>query len=238
MNFLILSFQKISERSGEIYLESTVTACFMKRQAVNNKANCSNGSQIFFLPLSLQKKFWDDNNNDMKLIIGLGNPGKEYEKTRHNAGFLALDKIAGNFQFPISNFNSKFNAEISQGIINNEKIILAKPMTFMNNSGQAVQAISDYYKIDLENIIVIHDDLDIPLGEFKISKNKNSGGHKGVQSIIDCLGTKDFTRIRIGIDSERNKKIPTEKFVLEKFDGEEMGEIEKVMNEIVKLLNC
>jgi len=170
----------------------------------------------------------------MKLIIGLGNPGKEYEKTRHNAGFLAVDKIANNFQFPISNFNSKFNAEISQGIISNEKVILAKPQTFMNNSGQAVKAILDYYKINPEDIIVIHDDLDITLGEFKISKNKNFGGHKGVQSIIDCLRTKDFTRIRIGIDGERNKKVPAEKFVLEKFSGEEMVEIEKVIKEIKK----
>ena len=170
----------------------------------------------------------------MKLIIGLGNQGEEYQKTRHNTGFLAVNKIADNFQFPISNFNSKFNAEISQGMINNEKVILVKPQTFMNNSGQAVKAILDYYKINPEDIIVIHDDLDIPLGEFKISKNKNSGGHKGVQSIIDCLGTKDFTRIRIGIDAERNKKIPTEKFVLEKFNEEEMREIERVIEEVKK----
>jgi len=174
----------------------------------------------------------------MKLIIGLGNPGEEYQKTRHNAGFLAVDKIVSRCSdIPTFNFRSKFKAEISQGIINNEKVILVKPMTFMNNSGQAVQAVLDYYKINPKNIIIIHDDLDIPLGEFKISKNKNSGGHKGVQSIIDCLGTKDFMRIRIGIDTERNKKIPTEKFVLEKFNEEEMRKIEGVIEEIVKLLN-
>ena len=169
----------------------------------------------------------------MKLIIGLGNPGEEYKKTRHNAGFLAVNKIADNFQFPVSSFQSKFNAEISQGIIDDEKIILAKPQTFMNNSGQAVKAIVDYYKIDLEDIIVIHDDLDILLGEYKISKNKNSGGHKGVQSIIDYLGTKDFTRIRIGIGTE-NKKTPTEKFVLEGFSEEEMKVVEGVIEEVVK----
>ncbi len=170
----------------------------------------------------------------MKLIIGLGNPGKEYKKTRHNAGFLAIDKIADSFQFPVSSFQSKFNAEISEGIINNEKIILAKPQTFMNNSGQAVQAVSDYYKINPEDIIVIHDDLDIPIGEYKISKNKNSGGHKGVQSIIDYLGTKDFTRIRIGIGTE-NKKTPTEKFVLERFSKDEMVKIENVIEKIVNM---
>jgi len=173
----------------------------------------------------------------MKLIVGLGNPGKEYQKTRHNAGFLAMDKIVSQYSdIPTFNFQSKFKAEISQGIINNEKVILVKPMTFMNNSGQAVQAVLDYYKINPKNIIIIHDDLDIPLGEFKISKNKNSGGHKGVQSIIDYLETKDFARIRIGIGTERNKKIPTEKFVLEKFSGEEMGKIERVIEKTIKLL--
>ncbi len=170
----------------------------------------------------------------MKLIIGLGNPGEEYEKTRHNAGFLAVDKIVSNSEYQLLSVKQKFNAEISQGAINNEKTILAKPQTFMNNSGQAARAILDYYKINAEDIIVIHDDLDIPLGEFKISKNKNSGGHKGVQSIIDHLGTKDFMRIRIGINVE-NKKTPTEKFVLGRFGEDEMGEIEGVIKEIVKL---
>ena len=173
----------------------------------------------------------------MRLIVGLGNPGEEYKKTRHNAGFLAVNEIANNFHFPTS--NSKFNAEISQATLNNEKIFLVKPQTFMNNSGEAIRAIADYYKINTEDIIIIHDDLDIPLGEYKISKNKNSGGHKGVQSIIDYLRTKDFTRIRIGIMTE-NKKIPTEKFVLERFSEKEVGIVEgiikEIKNEIVTLL--
>jgi len=169
----------------------------------------------------------------MKLIIGLGNPGEEYKKTRHNAGFLAVDDIASKLQATSYKLQANFNAEISERIINNEKVILAKPQTFMNNSGQAVKAIVDYYKINLENIIVIHDDLDIPLGEYKISKNKNSGGHKGVQSIIDYLGTKDFLRIRIGIMIE-NKKTPTEKFVLERFNKDEMEIVEEVIREIVE----
>ena len=177
----------------------------------------------------------------MKLIVGLGNPGEKFEKTRHNVGFLTVDKIANSIQYSVFSIQQKFNAEISNGIIDNEKIILAKPQTFMNNSGQAVKAIVDYYKIDPENIIVIHDDLDIPLGKYKFSKNKNSGGHKGVQSIIDHLGTKDFSRIRIGIMIE-NKKTATEKFVLEKFSKEEMGVvnemIEEIKNEIVRLLDC
>ena len=169
----------------------------------------------------------------MKLIIGLGNPDEEYKKTRHNAGFLAVDALVLILQATNYKLQANFNTEVSNGIIDNEKIILAKPQTFMNNSGQAVKAIIDYYKIKPEDIVVIHDDLDIPLGEYKISKNKNSGGHKGVQSIIDYLGTKDFTRIRIGIMTE-NKKTPTEKFVLERFSGDEMGIVEGVIEEIAK----
>ncbi len=169
----------------------------------------------------------------MKLIIGLGNPGKEYKKTRHNAGFLAVDRIATGIQYSVCGIQSKFNAEVSEGIVDNEKTILVKPMTFMNNSGQTVKAVLDYYKINFKDMIVIHDDLDIPFGEYKISKNKNSGGHKGVQSIIDHIGTKDFTRIRIGIMTE-NKKIPTEKFVLEKFRKEEMEIVEKIIQKVYK----
>lgn len=184
----------------------------------------------------------------MKLIIGLGNPGNNYTNTRHNAGFMALDAIQTNFsaqggstgggQFSAWNFNAKFNAEISEGIINGEKIILAKPQTFMNESGKAVKAIIDYYKIGIENITVIHDDLDIPLGEYKMARDRSSAGHKGVQSIIDSLGTKDFTRIRIGIGIE-DKKIPTEAFVLENFSKEEREiinvMIEKTLDVILSL---
>ena len=180
----------------------------------------------------------------MKLIIGLGNPGEKYEKTRHNAGFLAIDKIAASIRYQVVSRQQKFDAEISSGIINNEKVILAKPQTFMNNSGQAVQAILDYYKIGLEDVIVIHDDLDIALGEYKIAKNRGSAGHRGVQSIIDYFGTKDFTRARIGIgikyvglavlfEEEDHKKIPVEKFVLQRFSDEEMLELEKVLEEII-----
>ena len=173
----------------------------------------------------------------MKLIIGLGNPGKEYEKTRHNAGFLTVNKLVSSIKYQVLNAQSKFNTEISKGTLNNEKILLIKPQTFMNNSGQSVKAVLDYYKIKPEDIIVIHDDLDIPIGEYKISKNKNSGGHKGVQSIIDHLGTKDFTRIRIGIMTE-NKKTPTERFVLERFNKDEMEIVDGVINKIVRLLYC
>ncbi len=194
----------------------------------------------------------------MKLIIGLGNPGKEYEKTRHNAGFLAVERIARDPQFSAAadhrqkqtfNFQSKFNAEISHQIVGNEKVILAKPQTFMNSSGKAVKAIMDYYKVNSQDVVVIHDDLDIPLGKYKVSKNRGSAGHKGVQSIIDCLGTKDFTRIRIGIGTKgidektlhrlpafENEKRQGKEFVIEKFSKEEMEIIEEVVENITDSL--
>ena len=179
----------------------------------------------------------------MKLIIGLGNPGEQYEKTRHNTGFLAVDKIAEDFQFPSFEFHRTFNAEISKDMINGEKVILVKPQTFMNNSGETVKAILDYHGIELESIVVIHDDLDIVIGEYKISKNRGSAGHRGVQSIMSYLGTEDFTRVRIGIginykglavlfEEEDRKKIPIEKFVLQRFSDEGMIEIEKVIENI------
>ncbi|MBU4368888.1 aminoacyl-tRNA hydrolase, partial [Patescibacteria group bacterium] len=224
--------------------------------------------------------------NGVKLIFGLGNPGKKYEKTRHNAGFIAIDALGRNFsakggsaaggQFSIFNFQSKFNAEISEGMVNGEKILLAKPQTFMNSSGQAVKAVVDYYgaphtrakhipilfggaesaeaekkahplkdlqtrvsakadKIEPKDIIVIHDDLDIPLGEYKIARDRGSAGHKGVQSVIDALGTKDFIRIRIGIkplDKLGATQIPTKEFVLENFTKEEKKIIDEVIEKI------
>ncbi|MBI2642440.1 MAG: aminoacyl-tRNA hydrolase [Candidatus Wildermuthbacteria bacterium] len=158
----------------------------------------------------------------MLFIVGLGNPGKKYEKTRHNAGFRAIDAIAANFQFSIFNFQSIFNAQISKGKITDKQIILAKPQTLMNNSGSAVQKITKNYKLKTTNLIVIHDDIDIPLGKIKVSKGSGSAGHKGVESIIQALGTKDFTRIRIGILPPEGKPEDVENFVLKPFKKEEL----------------
>jgi len=167
----------------------------------------------------------------MKLIIGLGNPGKKYEKTRHNLGFLAINKLAEKIGMGDWKIKMQFNANITQGNFNNEKIILAKPQTFMNNSGIAVKSITDYYKIPAEDILIIHDDIDLELGEIKIQKNRGSAGHKGVQSIIDSLKTKNFIRIRIGIKLVSEETIiSAEKFVLQKFSKEE----EKTVQEIIK----
>ena len=172
----------------------------------------------------------------MKLIIGLGNPGEKYIKTRHNIGFRVADELTKELGSENWQLKSKLKALISESIFNNEKILLAKPQTFMNLSGQAVKALSTYYKINPQNIWIVHDDIDLPLGTFKISQNITSAGHKGVQSIIDSLGTKDFVRFRIGIRPDNSKqvavskKIDTERFVLEKFSKDE----ERIIKQIIK----
>jgi len=143
----------------------------------------------------------------MKLIVGLGNPGRKYKKTRHNVGFGIIDSL-----------------DLAQ----DKEIILLKPQTYMNNSGKEVKGLAIKYKIQNTDIIVIHDDVDLPFGEVRVSKNVSSAGHKGVLSIINELGTQDFTRIRIGINPGR--KVDTEKYVLEKFTKEE----NKQLNEIIK----
>lgn len=133
----------------------------------------------------------------MKLIVGLGNPGKEYEKTRHNAGFMVMDKIADTLHVDIQ--TKKFQALICNTKIDGESVILMKPLTYMNESGQAVIQAVNFYHIDVEDILVIHDDMDLPTGSCRIRKNGSAGGQKGMKSIISHLGTTDIARIRIGV---------------------------------------
>ena len=181
----------------------------------------------------------------MKIIIGLGNPEKEYSNTRHNAGFFVLDKIKDAWDFPDFAFEKKFNAEISEGHskfkIQNSKLLLIKPQTFMNLSGDAARSILDFYKLTPDDILVIHDDLDIELGKFKLATDSRSAGHNGVQSIIDNLGTQKFKRIRLGIAqaSEEKSACPLatqHDFVLGKFSANELESLEKIAAEILEEL--
>lgn len=181
----------------------------------------------------------------MKLIVGLGNPGKKYEKTRHNAGFMALDflakKIGAEFKF-----EKRFNAEITTAKINNQKIILAKPQTFINLSGLAVARIKEYYKIDTKDLIFVFDDIDLLLGKIRVKKSGSSGGHNGVESIIRELGTKEFLRIKIGISNENRTtkqskpKIDAKDYVLGKFTKTEEKTLKKILEiateEIVSII--
>ena len=175
----------------------------------------------------------------MKLIVGLGNPGKEYVGTRHNFGFSVLDKLAKKYNSTFS-LNKKFNAEICELFLDGEKLILAKPQTFMNKSGESVREIVSYYNISNDRIWVIYDDIDLEIGSIRIRKNGSSAGHKGIQSIIDNIGTENFVRFRLGIKSEYCDFLSTEEVVLQRFRKEEEGPrneaIDKAVSEIEKAL--
>ncbi len=176
----------------------------------------------------------------MKIIAGLGNPGKKYRNTRHNIGFMFLDKLQENWNFPNFKIDKKFNSKISKGLLQIKdskfEILLVKPQTFMNNSGAAVKKIIDFYKIKPTNLIVVHDDLDIKMGKFKIATDSRAAGHNGVQNIIDTLGTQKFKRIRIGIEGEEKRKsrlISGHEFVLQKFSAIELKFIQTIFSEII-----
>jgi peptidyl-tRNA hydrolase, PTH1 family len=161
----------------------------------------------------------------MKLIIGLGNPEKQYERTWHNLGFLAIEETLKEFNFSAFKKKSKFQAEISEGEIGGHKIILAKPLTYMNNSGLAVSALAGFFKIKLENIIIIQDDLDLNFGRIKIVKNSGDGGHNGIKSIISQLSSKEFIRIKLGIKTDRLEFIDPADYVLTGWKKEEEQEL-------------
>ena len=155
----------------------------------------------------------------MKVIVGLGNPGKKYENTRHNVGFLAMDRIVNKMAKRdikiVFKLDKKFEAETAKVKLGSEDIVLVKPQTFMNLSGKAVKKIVDFYKIDTEkDLIVVYDDVDIPLGKTRIRSEGSSAGHKGLQSIIDELGTDRFIRVRIGIGRPSNELVKIEDWVL------------------------
>lgn len=142
----------------------------------------------------------------MKLIVGLGNPGKKYENTWHNIGFMAIDALAKFCVAPKSKKSGKFKAEISEAFLGEEKIILAKPLTFMNLSGEAVSALAGFYKLSPADIIVIHDDIDLPLGKIRIAFDSSAGGHNGIKSIIQSLKTQKFCRLKLGV-AEKNLEL-------------------------------
>ena len=168
----------------------------------------------------------------MKLIVGLGNPGKEYENTRHNTGFLVIDSFARKNNVEIT--KKKFNGLYSEVTINKEKVILLKPQTYMNLSGESVARFVNFYKIDIKDILVINDDLDLEVGRIRLRKNGQSGGHNGLKNIALNLGTNDFKRLRVGIS--KNKQIDTKDYVLGKFSSEEKEILDKVIEETDNIL--
>ncbi|MGL5520262.1 MAG: aminoacyl-tRNA hydrolase [Metamycoplasmataceae bacterium] len=163
----------------------------------------------------------------MKLIIGLGNPGDEYKGTRHNVGFDLLDKLIK--EFGVTWSKSKFNGEVYI----NEDFILAKPHTFMNLSGNFVKTISDYYKINHVDILVLYDDVDTAIGKVKIKTKSSSGGQNGIKSILELMRTNEIKRVKIGIGRPPNKSMPLSSYVLSPFTEEEREQIDKTLDKLV-----
>ena len=179
----------------------------------------------------------------MKLIVGLGNPGLFYARNRHNIGYMCVNRIAREHKI---RFNKKQGlARIGSGKINGEEVVLARPQTFMNESGQAVSRLVNRYKIDLTDLIVIHDDLDLPVGKIRLRQGRGSGGHKGIESIVAQLGKGDFYRVRVGIgrpdiaeDSDIDKEQAVIDYVLSGFSRQEKKIMDGVVPEVGRAIFC
>lgn len=154
----------------------------------------------------------------MNIIIGLGNPTREYEGTRHNAGFMTIDRLADRYGIDIS--EKKHKALCGKGVIEGNKVILVKPQTYMNLSGESVRAVVDYFKVPVEDIVIIYDDIDLAPGQLRIRKKGSAGGHNGIKSIISHLGTQEFKRIRVGV-GEKPARMDLADYVLGRFPKEE-----------------
>lgn len=169
----------------------------------------------------------------MKIIVGLGNPGSEYEKTRHNTGFMVIDKIAEKYNIEIKKEKSK--ALIGTGEINGEKVMLVKPQTFMNLSGEAVRGIMDFYKESIDNLLVVFDDIDLELGNIRIKERGSAGTHNGMKSVVQNVGTVDFKRVKVGIGKPK-VNMDLVNYVLGKFSDDELkiltGSIEKAVDAV------
>lgn len=176
----------------------------------------------------------------MKLIVGLGNPGDKYRANRHNVGFMALDHYletagAGNDGAQIS-WENNFDSHIAALTVDGDKILFIKPETFMNESGRAVSQALNFYKVSIaENLLVIHDDVDLPLGTVRETNDSSSAGHNGVSSIIEALASQNFYRLRVGVETRESRAhMPTDAFVLENFNEEELA---RLKTEILPAIN-
>jgi len=162
----------------------------------------------------------------VKLIAGLGNPGEQYQSSRHNLGFLTLDYLAGRHDIPLK--KQGFEALFGKGKIGNERVLLAKPQTYMNLSGIALERLVSYFRVDIKDLIVVHDDLDLPFETIRLKKGGGEGGHKGLMSIVQHVGSADFLRVRIGIGKPMRKAM-VEKYVLSPFAEEEQNAVPSIL---------
>lgn len=172
----------------------------------------------------------------MKIIVGLGNPGEKYDNTRHNCGFLTIDALAD--KHSISMTEDKHRALIGKGIIEGEKVILAKPLTFMNLSGESVRALVDYYKVDYScDVIIVYDDISLPVGQLRIRKKGSAGGHNGIKNIIAQLGSEEFVRIKVGV-GEKPKGYDLADYVLGHFSAEEKQAMKEAFDNGAEAVEC
>ena len=171
----------------------------------------------------------------MKLIVGLGNPGKEYENTRHNIGFYMLDSYLGSN----IDWKSKFDGLYHQTVINGEKVLFLKPYKFINLSGEVVRKYVDFFKVDIADILIIHDDLDLQVGTYRLRQSGRSAGHNGLKNIECHLGTQNYKRLKIGISN--NKSIDTKDYVLGRINSEDINVfngVSKIVNNIIEDFLC
>lgn len=172
----------------------------------------------------------------IKLVAGLGNPGDKYKNTRHNIGFDVIDILADRFNI---SWNEKYDGAFAEARYNEEKLFLLKPYTFMNLSGKSVSAVVNFYKIDIKDIFIIHDEMNIPFNTLKIRHNGSAGGHNGLKSIIECLGSQDFPRLKMGIGRDNTKD--TISYVLGKYKPEEAAVYHDFLNKgadaLIEVLN-
>lgn len=174
----------------------------------------------------------------MIVILGLGNPEKKYSETRHNIGWLALDFIKTSWHFPRWQNKKVFHSLVSQDKMHNKKVLLVKPLTYMNKSGDAILAIKNYLNVPPENIWILHDELDVPFGEMKISHDRSAAGHKGVESIMKKLGSNESIRWRLGIAGKNFRmNITGEKYVLSRFKKSEKAVLKKIFKRVDDSLN-
>lgn len=166
----------------------------------------------------------------MKVIVGLGNPGFKYKKTRHNIGFAVIDGLAKRLDVPVK--KKKFNAVFGVESVNNEKVALLQPLTYMNNSGEAVRPFLNYFNVAAEDLVVVYDDLDLPTGKIRLREKGGAGGHNGMKSIISHLGTKEFKRIRIGIQHPGDGGDIID-YVLRPFSKKEQDEVNHAVEQAV-----
>ena len=170
----------------------------------------------------------------MYIIVGLGNPGKKYANTRHNLGYITVDRLAEKTGIKIEKF--KFKSLVGEGIIADQKVLLLKPETFMNNSGEAVREVADFYKIEPENLLVIYDDIDLPLGNVRIRQSGSAGTHNGMRSVVYQLNDDQFPRIRIGIG--RDEEVDLVNYVTGPFTKEEVKPLEEAVDKAVEAILC